>query len=569
MKNRELSEIFDKMADILEFKGDNPFKINAYRKAARVLKDLTEDIEKLAQEGKLKDLSGVGSGIAKKIEEYLETGRVSKYEEVKEGLTDGLIELLKIPDLGPKTLALLHKEMGIKNMAELEEALQSEQARTLPGMGAKKAENILRGIRLLKESGGRIPLGVAIPLVDEVIELMKTKGIVREIFPAGSLRRFRETIGDIDLLATGKDGTRIIEEFTHLPLVTEVLAAGKTKGSVITHASTQVDLRVVPGESFGAALQYFTGSKAHNVRLREIAKSQGLKINEYGVFRGEERIGGSTEEEVYRILGLPWIPPELREDRGEIDAAMKGSLPSLVELADIKGDLHVHSNWSDGNATLEELAEQAKRFGYEYLLIADHSFAVRIAGGLSPEELLRQIKEIKKINQKLKGITLLAGTEVDIRSGGSLDFPDELLEKLDVVVAAVHSGFKQDVHTMTKRILGALENPLVDIIAHPTGRLIGGREPYAVDLNEILYRSAATGTALEINAYYERLDLSDLNCREAKKRGAKLVISTDAHQPHQLGWMRLGVAVARRGWLEKGDVLNTLPLKQFLNSLKR
>jgi len=557
------------MADILEFKGDNPFKINAYRKAGRVLKDLTEDIEKLAREGKLKDLSGVGSGIAKKIEEYLNTGRVSKYEEVKEGVTEGLIELLKIPDLGPKTLALLHKEMGIKNMAELEEALQSEQARTLPGMGAKKAENILRGIRLLKESGGRIPLGVALPLVDDVIELLKGKGIVREIFPAGSLRRFRETIGDIDLLATGKDGTKIIEEFTHLPVVTEVLAAGKTKGSVITHGGTQVDLRVVPGESFGAALQYFTGSKAHNVRLREIAKSQGLKINEYGVFRGEKRIGGSTEEEVYRILGLPWIPPELREDRGEIEAAMKGNLPSLVELADIKGDLHVHSNWSDGSATLEELAEQAKGLGYEYLLIADHSFAVRIAGGLSPEELLRQIEEIKKVNHKLKGITLLAGTEVDIRSDRSLDFPDEVLEKLDVVVAAVHSGFKQDVHTMTKRILGALENPHVDILAHPTGRLIGGREPYAVDINEILSRSAATGTALEINAYYERLDLSDLNCREAKKRGAKMIISTDAHQPHQLGWMRLGVAVARRGWLEKGDVLNTLPLERFLNSLKR
>ncbi|TKJ33601.1 DNA polymerase III, partial [bacterium (candidate division B38) B3_B38] len=416
MKSRELADIFDKMADIMEFKGDNPFKINAYRKAARVLKDLTEDIEKLAQEGKLKDLSGVGSGIAKKIEEYLKTGRMSKYEEVKEGVPDELIELLKIPDLGPKTLALLHKEMGIKNMTELEEALQSEQVRDLPGMGAKKAENILRGIRLLKESRGRIPLGVALPLVDEVIELMKTKGIVREIFPAGSLRRCRETIGDIDLLATGKDGTRIIEEFTHLPMVTEVLAAGKTKGSVITHGGTQVDLRVVPGESFGAALQYFTGSKAHNVRLREIAKDQGLKINEYGVFRGEERIGGSTEEEVYRILGFPWIPPELREDRGEIEAAMEGGLPSLVELADIKGDLHVHSNWSDGSATLEEIAEQAKRLGYEYLLIADHSFAVRIAGGLSPEELLNQIEEIKKVNQKLKGITLLAGTEVDIRS---------------------------------------------------------------------------------------------------------------------------------------------------------
>ncbi len=569
MKNRELSEIFDKMADILEFKGDNPFKINAYRKAARVLKDLTEDIEKLAREGKLKDLSGVGSGIAKKIEEYLETGRVSKYEEVKEGVSEGLIELLKIPDLGPKTLALLHKEMNIHNMTELEEALQSEKARALPGMGAKKAENILRGIRLLKESGGRIPLGVALPLVNQVIELMKTKGIVREIFPAGSLRRCRETIGDIDLLATGKDGTRIIEEFTHLPVVTEVLAAGKTKGSVITHGGTQVDLRVVPGESFGAALQYFTGSKAHNVRLREIAKSQGLKINEYGVFRGEERIGGSTEEEVYQILGLPWIPPELREDRGEIDAAMKGSLPSLVELSDIKGDLHVHSDWSDGSATLEELAQEAKKFRYEYLLIADHSIAVRIAGGLSPEELLRQIEKIKKLNTKLKGITLLAGTEVDILSDGSLDFPDEVLEKLDVVVAAVHSGFKQDIHTMTKRILGAIENPLVDIIAHPTGRLIGGREPYAVDLNEIFSRSAATGTALEINAYYERLDLSDLNCREAQKRGAKLVISTDAHQPNQLDWMRLGIAVARRGWLEKGDVLNTLPLERFLNSLKR
>ena len=569
MKNRELSDIFDRMADMLEFQGENPFKINAYRKAARVLKDLTEDIEKLSYEGKLKDLPGVGSGIAKKIEEYLKTGRMSKYEEVKKGVSDELVELLKIPDLGPKTLALLHKEMGINNMAELEEALQSEQARALPGMGAKKAENILRGIRLLKESRGRIPLGDVLSLVEEVIDLMKRKGIVREIFPAGSLRRCRETIGDIDLLATGKEGTKIIEEFTRLPMVTEVLAAGKTKGSVITHGGTQVDLRVVPEDSFGAALQYFTGSKAHNIRLREIAKSQGLKINEYGVFRGEERIGGSREEEVYQILGLPWIPPELREDRGEIEAAIEGDLPSLIELADIKGDIHVHSSWSDGSASLEELTEQGKRLGYQYLVIADHSAAVRIAGGLSPEELLRQIEEIKGLNQKLKGITLLAGTEVDIRPDGNLDYPDEVLEKLDVVVAAVHSGFKQDIRTMTKRIVGAIESPHVDIIAHPTGRLIGGREPYAVDLSQIFSRAAATGTALEINAYYERLDLSDTDCREAKRRGVKLVISTDAHQPHQLGWMRLGVAVARRGWLEKGDVLNTLPLKGFLNSLKR
>jgi len=568
MKNRELADIFDKMADILEFKGENPFKISAYRKAARVLKDLTEDIEKLSQQGKLKDLPGVGSGIAKKIEEYLQTSRMSKYDEVKEEVSDELIELLRIPDLGPKTLALLHKETGIKNMAELEEALQSEQVRALPGMGAKKAENILRGIRLIKEGKGRIPLGTALPLVEEVVELMKKKGIVREIFPAGSLRRCRETIGDIDLLATGKDGTKIIEEFTHLPLVTEVLAAGKTKGSVITHGGFQVDLRVVPKVSFGAALQYFTGSKAHNIRLREIAKSRGLKINEYGVFRQEERIGGRREEEVYQILGLPWMPPELREDRGEIEAAMQASLPSLIELADIKGDMHVHSNWSDGSASLEELAEGAKRLGYQYLLITDHSAAIKIAGGLSPEELLRQIEEIRGLNQELEGITLLAGTEVDILPDGSLDYPDELLEKLDVVVAAVHSGFKQDLRTMTKRILGAIENPRVDIIAHPTGRIIGEREPYAVDLSEIFSRAAATGTALEINAYYGRLDLSDTNCREAKRRGVKLVISSDAHQLHQLHWMRLGVAVARRGWLEKGDVLNTLPLKELLNSLK-
>lgn len=568
MKNRELAEIFEKIGDILEFKGDSSFRVNAYRKAARVLQDLTEDIEVIHRKGGLRSIPGVGEGIAKKIAEYLDTGRMTKYEEVREGVPDELIKMLGIPGMGPKTVALVYKKLGIGDIKSLQEAVKEGKLRDLPGLGAKKEENILRGIKLLQEASKRISLGVALPLVDRIVDDLKARAKVREVYPAGSLRRMKETVGDIDVLATGTEGGRIIEVFTSGPGVKDVLASGETKGSIIAEGGIQVDLRVVPQDSYGSALQYFTGSKAHNIHLREIAKSRGLKISEYGIFRGEERLGGEREEDIYSTLGLSLIPPELREDRGEIEAAQEGRIPKLVEDGQIKGDLHVHSKWSDGTATIEELALKAKGMGYEYIAICDHSQSLKFAGGVSVEDMYKKMEEIERLNQKLEGIRILSGTEVDIKTDGTLDYPEELLEKLDLVVAAVHTGFKQPEEVVTKRIISALENPNVDIIAHPTGRLISSREGYNVDLGEVLSTAAETQTALEINAYYDRLDLNDTGCKRAKELGVELCIGTDAHHIDQLWMMRLGVAVARRGWLGPDQLLNTWPLKRLLAWLR-
>jgi len=566
MKNREIAEIFEKMADILDFKGENPFKINAYRKAARVIGDLRDDIEAIYKQGKLKDIPGVGTGIAKKIEEYLTTGKMTKYEEVAKGVPDGLVELLSIQDLGPKTLAAAYDKLGVNNLDDLKRVIEDGSLAALPGMGAKKVENIRRGVKLYLASRGRIPLGIAFPLVEGIISQLEQMEEVIQICPAGSLRRMKENIGDIDILATGHNGEQIIDRFTHLPQVTEILIAGGTKGSVIVEGGTQVDLRVVDPDSYGAALQYFTGSKAHNIHLREIAKSRGLKINEYGVFRGEEKIGGKDEKDVYSALGLPWIPPEMREDRGEIEAAFSNSLPCLISEDEVLGDLHVHSKYSDGTASIEDIALKARELGYQYIAICDHSQSAKYAGGLSEQELLEQMEHIKDVNRKISGIYVLSGAEVDIKGDGSLDYPDELLSKLDIVIAAIHSGFKKNV---TERMVKAMENPHVDIVAHPTGRLISAREGYEVDVDRIMRKAAQTNIVLEINAYYDRLDLSDVNCRKAKELGIRLAIGTDAHHLDQLWAIKLGVAVARRGWLEREDVINTLSGEEILQLSRR
>ncbi len=569
MKNRELSEIFEKIGDILEFKGDSSFRVNAYRKAARVLQDLTEDIEVIQREGRLRSIPGVGEGIAKKIAEYLETGRMSKYEEVRRGISDELIKLMSIPGVGPKTVALVHEKLGIENIEGLERAVREGRLRDLPGLGAKKEENILKGIKLLQEAGKRISIGVALPLVERIMDGLKRRAKVKQVYPAGSLRRMKETVGDIDILTTGAEGGKIIEAFTSAPGVKEVLACGETKGSIIAEGGIQVDLRVVPQESYGSALQYFTGSKAHNIHLREIAKSRGMKISEYGIFRGEERLGGEREEDIYSILGLSYIPPELREDRGEIEAAQEGKVPQLVEESQLRGDLHVHSQWSDGTATIEEIALKAKEMGYEYIAICDHSQSLKFAGGVSVEDMAKKLDQIDRLNRGLKGIRILSGTEVDIRTDGTLDYPDELLERLDLVIAAIHTGFKQPEEQITQRIISALENPHVDIIAHPTGRLISSREAYNVNMGEVLSKAAETQTALEINAYYDRLDLNDVGCRRAMELGVKLSIGTDAHHLDQLWMVRLGVAVARRGWVGPEQILNTWPLERLLVWLKK
>jgi DNA polymerase (family 10) len=564
MKNRELADLFEKMANILEFKGENPFKISAYRRASRIIGDLTQDIEEIAEQGELRNIPGIGEGMAQKIVEYLKTGKISKFEDARKGVSDELIAIMDIPGMGPKTLSMLHEEKGISSLSQLEKALENGSLTGLFGIGEKKIENIKRGILLLKQSKGRMNLGVAFPVAKRIVEALRQKTGSRKIEWAGSLRRMKENIGDIDILATGPDKEKIVHAFTHLPEVKEVLASGETKASVIVEGGTQIDLRVVEEDSYGAALQYFTGSKGHNIHLRGIAKAKGIKINEYGVFKGKKKIGGKDEKDIYRALGMDWMEPELREDRGEIEAAQKGRLPKLVQESEIKGDLHVHSKWSDGTSSIEEIAKATQKRGYQYVAICDHSKSLRIAHGLDESRRMKQIEEIERVNEKLEGFQILKGAEVDILMDGKLDLTEKILEKLDIVVGAVHSGFKQDREKMTKRIVRALSNPFLSILAHPSGRLLGAREPYEVEMEEVMEAAKKYGKALEVNAYFERLDLNDIHCRKAKEMGIRVGIGTDSHHLDQLWMMSLGVAVAKRGWLEKKDVLNTLSLKEIL-----
>ncbi|MBI5307653.1 MAG: DNA polymerase/3'-5' exonuclease PolX [Planctomycetes bacterium] len=561
MKNHEIATLFERIADVLELKGENTFRINSYRKAARVIGDLTEDVAALSQSGKLTDVPGIGTGTAEKIVEYITTGRMAKYEEVMKDVSEETLTLMRVPGLGPKTVAMLHKELGITGLSDLEKALQEGRLKGLFGMGEKKIENITRGIALFKTSLQRISIGMAYPVVKRIIAELKRNPLCKEVQAAGSLRRMKETVGDVDILASGDNGADIVKSFVAMRGVTQVLASGDTKGSVRVEEGVQVDLRVVREDEFGAALQYFTGSKEHNVHLREIAKKQGLKVNEYGIFKGDEKIGGSREEDIYRTLGMDWIPPELRENRGEIEAARQGKSPRIVRLSDNKADLRNHSDWSDGAPTMEEMAEYAMKRGYRYLAVSDHSQSLHVAHGLNNEELLEQMDEIDRLNGKFKGFTLLKSSEVDIKPDGSLDFPDKLLERLDVVVASIHSGFKQEREKITERMIAAIHNPYVNVIGHPTGRLISRREGYDVDLDKVIDACAATGTALEVNCYYDRLDIDDVNCRKAKERGVKIAISTDAHHLDQMWMMELGVGIACRGWLEAKDVINTFPLE--------
>ena len=569
MKNKELADLFGRMADILEFKGENPFKISAYRRASRILGDLTQDVEEIAERGELREVPGIGEGIADKIVEYLKTGKVAKFEEARKDVSDDLIAIMDIPGMGPKTLAMLYKEKKIRNLSELEKSLENGSLIGLPGIGEKKVENIKRGIQLLKQSKGRMSLGVAFPLAKRIVEALREKTGYDRIEWAGSLRRMKENIGDIDILATGPNKEKITQAFTHLPEVKEVLASGETKASVIVEGGVQIDLRVVEEDAYGAALQYFTGSKGHNVHLRGIAKAKGIKINEYGIFRGEKKLGGKEEKEIYQALGMAWIEPELREDRGEIEASLEGHLPRLLQESDIKGDLHVHSKWSDGTSSIEEVARAALKRGYQYVAICDHSKSLKITHGLDETRLLKQMDEIDRVNEKLqkektRSFQILKGSEVDILTDGRLDLSERVLEKLDVVIASVHSAFKQERQKMTKRIVRALENPLVDVLAHPSGRLLGARDPYEVEIEEVLEAAKRSGKALEINAYFERLDLNDVHCRMAKERGIRLSIGTDSHHLDQMWMISLGVAVARRGWLETKDVINTLSLKEMV-----
>ena len=567
-KNTEIADIFDRIADSLDILEENTFKIRAYRNASRNLRELTEDVKNIAERDELSQIPGIGKDLAEKIREYIANGKIKYYEELNEKVPRELVDLLAIQGLGPKMLSKLFQELKVKTLADLEREIYGEEILKLHGMGKKKVEDIKRGIQIFKESKKRVNLGIALPIAEEIVnEVNEIRGAEKSIF-AGSLRRMRETIGDIDILTQSDNGKRVIESFTKMPFVKNILVSGDTKGSVILRNGTQVDLRVVGPESYGAALQYFTGSQAHNVKVRTIAVKKGLKINEYGLFHGSKKIAGKTEADVYEKLGLPFIQPEMREDRGEIEAALGGRLPTLLELQDIKGDLHAHSNWSDGRSSIEEMALMAKSLGYEYIAITDHSPSARIANGLSIERLYEKKKELESVRKKVRGIRILMGSEVDILSDGSLDYPDSVLEDLDVVIASVHSGFKMERAKMTKRIVNAIKNPFVHFLAHPTGRLIGERDPYDIDLEQVFKVAKEFGKAIEVNSHYLRLDLNDINIRKAIDMGIKLVISTDSHNTDQLTLMRLGVATARRGWAMKRDIINTMGFKELSKFLK-
>ena len=570
MKNQEIVEIFNDIADILEIKGENPFRIRAYRRAALNIESLSTDIASTPKDELMK-IPGIGQDLAGKILEYIKTGKMQAYEDLKKEVPEGLSSLLSVPSLGPKTAKLLFEKLQVKDLDDLARLAREHKLLGLPGIKEKTEENIIKGIEMLKRGMERQPLGKVLPMAKDIVEYLKTHGPVNQITIAGSIRRWKDTVKDIDILATSDDPKAVMKAFVHLPHVKEVLTQGPTKSSVIVQEGLQVDLRVVEEDSFGAALAYFTGSKAHNIRLREMAVRAGLKINEYGVFRekDDKKLGGKNEEDVYRLLGLPFIAPELREDSGEIEAAIEGRLPHLIGSSDIRGDLHVHTKRSDGSHDFDELIREAKKRGYEYIAITDHSKGLGIARGLSEERLLEEKAEIAALNKRLKGFRLLAGVEVDIRSDGRMDFTDEVLRQMDIVVASIHSGFRQKREQITQRLTAAMRNPCVSVIAHPTGRLIGERDPYDVDMHEVLRVAKETGTAIEINAYPLRLDLNDAYAKMAKDMGVRLVISTDTHITKQFDYMEYGVAIARRAWLEKKDVLNSMDYHTLLKALRK
>jgi len=569
MKNLEISAIFREIADILEIKGDNPFRIRAYERAAQNIESLPEDIENYIKLDKLKDIPGIGKDLAAKITEYVKSGRIKAYQELKKTVPAGLLDLLDIPSVGPKTAKLLYEKLKINDISDLEEAIKQNKLQGIFGVKDKTIENITKGIEVLRRGKERMTLAQAVEVADEFVGALKESRQVTSISVAGSLRRQKETVRDIDILAISKKPKEVMELFTGLPDVANILAKGETKASVRTKDDVQVDCRVEVERSFGAALLYFTGSKNFNIKIRQLAIRKGLKINEYGVFKNNRFVCGRTEEEIFKILGMSYIEPELREDTGEIESAQEFQLPHLIELKDIKGDLHTHSRWSDGGNSIEEMAGAARKRGYSYIAITDHSESLKIAGGLSIAELKKKKKEIDKINGKLRNFRVLYGAEVDINSEGNLDYKDKILKEFDVVVAAVHTGFKQSKSQLTRRLIRACQSRYVHIIAHPTGRLWGTREAYDLDMDELLKAARNTNTHLEINAFHQRLDLNDLHCRRAKEIGAKLVIDTDAHAIEQLGTMRLGVSVARRGWLRKENVINTLSLEELLKALKK
>jgi DNA polymerase (family 10) len=553
------------MATLLEVRNESVFRVRAYRRAAQALESLAEDVAAVAARGELTRLPGIGRELAARIEEYLGTGTIAQLETLRAGLPPSFLTLLDVRGLGPKTAKLVYERLGVETVDQLEEACRSGRILEVAGIRAKTRENILKGIAQWKAGRTRTPLTRARTIAAQIVQTLRAHGGVDRIEVAGSLRRMRETVKDIDLLVTSTEPARVIGTFVALPSVVEVLGRGDTRASVRHQDGLRVDLRVVEPEAFGAALQYFTGSKEHNVRLRELARRLGLTISEYGVFdeRTGARVAGATEEDVYRAVGLPWIPPELRENTGELEAAREGRLPELIEAGAIRGDLHAHTEWSDGHHPLERLVAAAEARGYDYIIVSDHSKSSAIAGGLTVEALRAQRARIRELQPHHK-IRILAGSECDILADGTMDFPDEVLGELDVVLAAVHSRFHQSRAEMTNRIRRALANPHVDILVHPTGRLIGSRDPYDVDMEAVLAAAREHGKAVEINCSPDRLDLNDVHARRAADLGIPIAISTDTHHLANLDSLELGLGVARRAWIGPGQVLNTRPVDALL-----
>jgi len=571
MKNEQVAQIFRNMARLLDLKEDNFFRVRAYDKAADLISGLGKDIADLAEAEELEQLSGIGHDLAEKIKAIISTGTCPQYESLKKEMPFSLLQLFKIPGLGPKSIKLFYRSLKIDSPEKLEKAALSGKLLDLPGVKEKTVANVLNGIALLKKRQERLPLPEALSAADIFVSALQKIKTVKKCQIAGSLRRRRDTVKDIDILVSASSPEKIMTAFTSLPQVKQVLARGETKASIICDKhDLQVDLRVVEEKCFGSALLYFTGSKQFNIKLRHLAIEKKLKLSEYGVFDAKENfLAGRSEKEIFSLLGLEFIPPEMREDRGEVELALNRKLPVLAEAADLQGDFHVHSVYSDGKATLAENAAAAQKMNYSWLGLVDHSPSLRIAGGLPEEKVYQKIEEIKKMNKKLKGLTLLCGTEVDILKDGTLDYPDSLLKEFDLVIAAVHTGFKQSREQMTERLVKACKNKYVHILAHPTGRILGGRSPYDFDFDEVCKAAAGSGVAMEINSCSERMDLNDLLCLQAKNHGLKFALGTDAHTLTGLHTIGLGLSIARRAWLTEKDLLNYRTLKELKKWLKK
>ena len=569
--NEQIAELFENMGSLLEMKGDTVFKIRAYQRAARTIEQLSSPLATAVENGEdLTKIPGVGKAISEKIAEYISTGQVSAYERLVEELPSGVLDLKEIPGVGPKMAMAISQQLGISTVDGVAEAAADGRLASLPRMGRRAAEGILRHINAFKEMGGRTPIGEALPVAEEVMNALREQcPEIDQLFPVGSLRRWEETIGDIDLIGASPNPESVGDALVALPMVKDVLVHGPKKTSVVVESGIQIDLRIAEPEAFGAMLQYFTGSQQHNIRLRDFANRQGLSLNEYGITNTETgQVEEFTDEETfYARLGLPWMPPELRTGLYEVDAGLEGTLPGLVVATDLKGDLHLHSEWSDGNDPIELMVEAAAAQGYEYMALTDHSQGLGVANGLTVDRLESQISLLREMQEKYD-ITILCGSECDIRASGEMDFPDEMLAQLDVVVASVHSAMGQDQATMTARMIRAIEHPSVTIIGHLTTRLLGQREPVEFDLEAVLQAARDNGTALEINASPERLDLRDTHAYRAREMGIPLVINTDSHHHTHLDKRRFGVAVARRAWCRPEDILNTMSREEFLKFIR-